>query len=134
MSTRLEVTFPGNKRIDARIGDMVIHTDQSTESGGEGTAPEPLQLFLASIATCSAVYAMEFCRSRSLSTEGMSLAMDCRWNEEEKRYDTLDISLHLPEGFPEKYRKAVLRVMDMCMVKKHLLNPPDITITAVEGS
>jgi len=36
--TLLEVTFPGGKRVDAKIGKFTIKTDQPVWSGGEGSA------------------------------------------------------------------------------------------------
>ena len=57
MSLVIDVQFPGGKKIDAKIGDVLINTDQSVMAGGEGSAPEPFQLFLASIATCAGIYA-----------------------------------------------------------------------------
>ena len=46
----LRVSFPGGKRVDAEWGSRVIRTDQSVAHGGNGTAPEPFDLFLASLA------------------------------------------------------------------------------------
>ncbi|WP_091348654.1 OsmC family protein [Anaerobranca gottschalkii] len=42
-------------------------------AGGEGSAPTPFDLFLSSIATCAGVYALGFCQSKGLSTEGLKL-------------------------------------------------------------
>ena len=41
MSRIIEVSFPGNKRVDAKIGDVIIKTDQAVKNGGDATAPEP---------------------------------------------------------------------------------------------
>ncbi len=65
MIKTIEVGFPGGKRVDAIIDDRLIQTDQRAENGGEGSAPEPFELFLASIATCAGIFA-----HRSLSDLG----------------------------------------------------------------
>ncbi|PKN28453.1 MAG: osmotically inducible protein OsmC [Deltaproteobacteria bacterium HGW-Deltaproteobacteria-21] len=126
----MEVFFPGGKRVDARIGDMVIPTDQSKENGGEGSAPEPFQLFLVSIATCAGIYALEFCRSREISTDGMALSLSYQFDEKKHACERLNIDLKLPPGFPERYRKAILKSMDLCTVKRHIVHPPEFVITA----
>ncbi|MBW1717551.1 MAG: OsmC family protein [Deltaproteobacteria bacterium] len=126
----LEVTFPGGKRVDAKIGKFVIKTDQPIWAGGEGSAPEPFQLFLASIATCAGIYAVSFCQSREISTEGMYLTMVCEWDDERKRYSKFSINLKLPEGFDEKYKRPIIRSMDLCAVKKHMIDPPEFEISA----
>ncbi|RLB27631.1 MAG: osmotically inducible protein OsmC [Deltaproteobacteria bacterium] len=125
----LEVTFPGGKRVDAKIGKFVIKTDQPIWSGGDGSAPEPFQLFLASIATCAGIYALSFCQTRQIDTNNMSLTMECEWDEEKKRYKKFAINLKLPEGFDPRYKKAIIKSMDLCAVKKHMVNPPEFLIT-----
>lgn len=133
MSGKIDVSFPGGKRVDAMIGDVMIHTDQTVENGGSATAPEPFQLFLASIATCAGVYALEFCRARGLPSEGMSLSMRYEFDEKKQFVERLDIDLKVPPGFPERYKKAVIRVMDLCSVKKHIMKPPKFILTASGG-
>lgn len=125
----VEVSFPDGKRIDAKIGKFIINTDQAVANGGDESAPEPFQLFLASIATCAGIYALSFCQGRKISVAGMSLSMECDWDEDKKRYPKMSINLRLPEGFDEKYRKAVVRSMDLCSVKKHMMDPPEFEIT-----
>ncbi len=125
----VEVSFPDGKKIDAKIEKFIINTDQATANGGDESAPEPFQLFLASIATCAGIYALSFCQSRKMSVDGMSLSMECDWNEDKNRYSKMSIDLRLPEGFDEKYRKAVVRSMDLCSVKKHMMDPPEFEIT-----
>jgi ribosomal protein S12 methylthiotransferase accessory factor len=46
----------------------------------------------------------------------------------------IDLEIHVPEGFPEKYRPALVRVAEGCAVKKHLEHPPAFSIrTLVAG-
>jgi ribosomal protein S12 methylthiotransferase accessory factor len=51
-------------------------------------------------------------------------------NQESHLVETIDIDIHLPAEFPEKYRKAVIRAAQMCTVKRSLANPPEITVRA----
>ncbi len=125
----VEVNFPDGKKIDAKIGEFTINTDQAIANGGDESAPEPFQLFLASIATCAGIYALSFCQSRNIRPDGMSLSMECDWDEDKKRYPKMSIDLRLPEGFDERYREAVVRSMDLCSVKKHMMDPPEFEIT-----
>lgn len=129
MSGKIHVTFPGGKRVDATIGGMMIRTDQAPENGGTGTAPEPFQIFLASIATCAGVYALEFCQAREIPTSEMTLSMSCEFDDKNQTVQRVHLDLKAPPGFPEKYKKAVIRVMDRCSVKKHIMNPPEFVIT-----
>jgi ribosomal protein S12 methylthiotransferase accessory factor len=120
----LKVTFPGGVAVNAEYRGHVIHTDQPREHGGEGTAPQPFDLFLASIGTCAGFYALRFCQERNLPTAGLGLEMSTALDPETRRIGTIHLDLQLPEGFPEKYRAAILRAVDQCTVKRHLADPP----------
>lgn len=108
MEESIEVYFPGGKRVDAKIGDMIVHTDQSKENGGEGTAPDPFRLFLVSVAACAGYYALQFCISRAIPSEGMGLSLSFEFDKKKRLCERLDIHLTLPDGFPEKYKEAIL--------------------------
>ena len=128
MEKTIEVSFPGGKKVDGKIENMVIKTDQPVKDGGEGSAPEPFQLFLMSIATCAGIYALDFCQAREIETNDMMLTMNCELDVSGKVYQKLSIDLRVPAEFPEKYKKAIVRTMDLCSVKKHIINPPEFEI------
>ncbi len=128
MNKIIAVNFAGGKKVDVEIGETIVRTDQSRENGGEGSAPEPFDHFLASIAACAALYAPEFCAARDIATEGMGFRMICRRDEKLKRYPGMTLELTLPRDFPEKFRRAIIRAMDLCTVKRHIINPPDFEI------
>ena len=130
MIKTIEVGFPGGKGVDATIDGRLIQTDQRAENGGEGSSPEPFELFLASIATCAGIYALGFCQARDISTEGLGLTMDCEKDLEAKLYKKISLNLNLPEGFPEEHETAIKRSMNLCAVKKHLMNAPEFEIIA----
>jgi ribosomal protein S12 methylthiotransferase accessory factor len=130
MQKVIDVSFPGGKKVAAAIGGHTILTDQPADDGGEGAAPAPFALFLVSLATCAGYYALQFCLSRGIPTGGMSLKTACTFDEQARRYVSVEFSLSLPPGFPEKYREAIVRAMDSCAVKKHILNPPKFTVKA----
>jgi len=128
MDKTIEVSFPGGKRVDGKIENMIIKTDQPVEEGGGGSAPEPFNLFLMSIATCAGIYALEFCQAREIETKDMALTMKCEFDSTGRVYQKLTIDLRLPAGFPDKYENAIVRTMDLCSVKKHIINPPEFEI------
>ncbi|MES9969839.1 MAG: OsmC family protein [Candidatus Thiodiazotropha sp.] len=124
----IQVNFSGGKRIQAKVGDYTIETDQPVKYGGEASAPAPFDLFLASLATCAGIYAWNFCESRKLSKEGMDLRMDCLSDEKTKMVDKVIFRLTLPQGFPEKYRGGIIKAMELCAVKRHMQETPEFTV------
>jgi putative redox protein len=114
------VTFPGGVKVDARLDDFVVSTDQPVRAGGEGSAPAPFGLFLASLATCAGYYVKVFCDSREIPSEGITLSMDTEHNPVEKMIGKIIIRIHVPAEFPEKYESAVINAAAICAVKRHL--------------
>lgn len=125
------ITLPGGKKVDAEYNGMTIKTDQSVRGGGEGSAPEPFSLFLASIGTCAGIYVKSFCDQRGIPTDNIRLVQKMGFNPETRMIDRIDVDIQLPADFPEKYRDAVVNAADLCAVKRHLLNPPKIQVKSV---
>src|SRR5678815_910956 len=124
------VSFPGGKRVDAQAGNFKIATDQPIEDGGEGSAPAPFTLFLASLGTCAGLYVLGFCKSRGIPSDGIRLIQRSE-NGEKGRVERITIEVHVPPGFPEHYREAVARAAAACKVKKTLADAPAFAVTTV---
>ena len=125
----IRVEFPGGKRVDAHYDGRTVCTDQSVKNGGEGSAPEPFDLFFVSMATCVGIYVLEFCTARNIDTDGLGVHLYSKYVPEEKRYTQIAIDIQLPNEFPAKYRKAIWRTANLCTVKRHILTPPEFMIT-----
>ncbi len=124
----MEITFPGGARVDASFGPYTVRTDQPPQGGGEGTAPTPFATFLAALATCAGIYVLGFCRKRGLPTEGMRLIQRARSNPDTGMVEQVELEIQVPQGFPEKYRPALVRSAEQCAVKKHLEHPPKFDV------
>jgi len=124
----MEVIFPGGKRANAIYKGFTIETDQSKRDGGEGSAPAPFDLFLASIAACTGIYALLFCQARHIPTEKLKLILCSERNSESRMIEKIAMEIQLPPEFPEKYREAIIKVAGKCSVKKHLEDAPDFEI------
>jgi ribosomal protein S12 methylthiotransferase accessory factor len=130
MSDEMIVSFPGGKRVDASFEGFKVETDQSEKNGGGGSAPEPFELFLASLATCAGIYVLGFCQKRDIPTDGVRLVQQLERDAEGKIL-TVTIRIEVPPAFPEKYHEALVRVAAKCAVKKTIESPPIFAITVV---
>lgn len=128
---QMQIYFPGGKRVYADYGGFTIETDQPARGGGDGSAPAPFDLFLASIGTCAGIFALGFMQQRGIDPTGSGIAMDAHFDPEKGLIGHVDIQLTLPPEFPEKYRNAIVNAMELCSVKKHLHNPPEFNVTAI---
>jgi len=129
----MEVYFPGNKKVFAKYGDHVIETDQPVRAGGDGTAPTPFDLFMASLATCAGIFVLGFLQQRGLPTEDARVLLHADRDPETHLVKKVSLQIKLAAGFPEKYRDAVIRAADQCSVKRHLDDPPQFDISVAIG-
>lgn len=124
----IRVYFPGNKKVYAEQNGFTIQTDQPVNGGGDGTAPSPYEMFLASIATCGGIYVKGFCDSRGISTEGVELIQDLKYDPIQQKVSEINIKISVPSDFPEKYYDALVKSVNQCAVKKTIFDPPAFNV------
>ncbi len=122
------IDFPGGARVDAHYGPYDIKTDQPPAGGGQGEAPTPFALFLASLGTCAGIYVLGFCKQRGLPTDGVQIVQRFHRNMQTGLIGKVDMEIRVPPEFPEKYRSSLVRSAQLCAVKKHLENPPEFDV------
>lgn len=124
----MEIRFPGGKKIEALFDNEIVKTDQPITDGGSGSAPSPFSLFLASIGTCSGYYVLSFCQKNNIPTEKITLRIHFLRNPTTHLIENIQIDIRVPPEFPMKYKKAVIKAAELCTVKRHLEQPPQIHI------
>ncbi len=127
----MEIYFNGNKQVFADVNDHTIKTDQAVRSGGDGEYPEPFTLFLASLGTCAGIYVKSFCDQRNIPTNQIRLTQAQNYNPVKKLIDQIEILIHVPQDFPEKYESAVINTASLCAVKRHLKDDIEVAVKVV---
>jgi len=126
----MDITFPGGARVDASFKNFIVETDQPVYAGGEGSAPPPFQLFLASLGTCAGIFVLNFCRQRDIPTDGIRMQQIIETDPETRKVARIAIDITLPADFPARYVGAVKRAADLCSVKKLMEEPPEFAVEA----
>lgn len=126
------IDFPGGAKVDAHFDPFIVQTDQPPRAGGEGSAPMPFDLFLASIGTCAGIYVLGFCRKRNIPTEGVRIIQHVHYNSTDGMVDKIDLEIQVPPSFPREYHSALIRSAELCKVKKTLEQPPQFEIVTRE--
>jgi putative redox protein len=119
------IDFPGGSRVDAHFDGLTVATDQPPAS----SAATPFATFLASIGTCAGIYVLGFCRQRGLPTDDLHIVQRMHVDPYTGLVEKIDLDIHVPSTFPEKYRDSLIRSAELCAVKKHLEKPPKFNIT-----
>jgi ribosomal protein S12 methylthiotransferase accessory factor len=124
---KMDISFPGGKKVSSDFGGFKVLTDQPVKSGGDGTAPAPFDLFLSSLGTCMGFYALAFCSKHKVSADDLSLTLDFDMNKKTYMVENVLVKIELPDDFPEKLKKPLIKSVGLCAVKKHMMNPPEFT-------
>jgi len=126
----MNISFPGGKKVNSTYKGFTVDTDQRKKGGGDESAPEPFDLFLASIGTCAGVYVVYFCDKRGIDTTGLKMTLHFEKNRKTHLVETVRIHISLPPTFPEKYKSAVVKAVELCTVKRNIIDPPEFTVHA----
>jgi putative redox protein len=124
----MTINFLEGKKVSVDYRGHTIHTDQHETAGGDGSAPAPFDLLLASIGACAGFYVQVFCRKRNISLENVRMMLRNEKDPASGLVGRVTIEVTVDRDFPEKYLTTLKSVIDQCTVKKQLLNPPEFEI------
>lgn len=123
----IPIELVGRRRIDATVHGHLIRTDQPIERGGDGRAPAPFDLFLASIGTCAGITIQAFCAKRDLPFEDIALVERVALDDHGV-LTSVDIEIRLPASFPARYVGALEKAVATCPVARSLLAKPTFAV------
>ena len=130
-SPSVSVSHLGGDRFEIAVRGHRITVDQPEAMGGDDTAPTPTELFVASLASCSAFYARRYLSRHDLPVEGLRVETTYVMGTTPSRVSSFDITVHLPAGVPESRHKPLLAMIDRCTVHGTLTHEPEVTISLV---
>jgi uncharacterized OsmC-like protein len=108
-----------------------IVCDQPVENRGTDAGIAPPEFMLASLASCAAYYALEYLRTRSLPTAGLSVCVTAEKLRQPARLGVFRIEVTTSPLEP-RHREGVLRAIKSCLVHNTLLQPPAIEVLVNE--
>lgn len=124
----IQIKIINNFQIEANLGTSLIKSDQSKESGGDGTAPNPYEYFMASVGLCIAHYVNAFCKQREIPTKEIEIIEKISRDTATGKV-SFNTTIKLPSSFPEKYKDALLKTADACAVKKAIQSMPEFKLS-----
>ena len=74
---------------------------------------------------------MYFCEKRGIPVSDIKVIQRDERDPQTGRVGKITIEIELPADFPEKYKKALLHSVDLCAVKKTMLDPPEFDVRTV---
>lgn len=122
----------GGMAFSVSVRDHLISTDQPTRAGGGDSAPTPLELLSASLASCVALYIHKYCEANALVTSGFAVEVKPLWKEGPDRIARFDVIVHVPDSIPAMHYPAIKDVAGTCPVHNTLTRIPEITVQLQE--
>ncbi|MGW5004535.1 OsmC family protein [Streptomyces parvulus] len=119
---------------EIRVRGHALTVDQPLSDGGKDTAPTPVELFVAAMASCTAHYAGRFLDRHGVDRDGLSVRARFRMaNDRPARVASLTLTVVAPELPPEKVA-ALRAVAAHCTVSNSLTRPPETELRVIHSS
>lgn len=126
--TTVTVRHLEQDRFAVEVGAHTLTVDQPVSAGGQGTAPTPTELFVASLASCVAHYARRYLARHDLPTDGLTVTATSTMVSGPSRVGAITVALTVSEQVPPDRRDALLAVASHCTVHNSLGQPPEVTV------
>ncbi|MFD7708335.1 OsmC family protein [Streptomyces sp. NPDC059786] len=123
----LQVAHLHGDAYTAEVRGHRLVVDQPTGAGGTDTAPTPVELFAASLATCVAFYAGSYLARHHRERDGLRVRAEFEMaSDRPTRVRSVRLTVTPPPGLSEQSRRALLAVASHCTVHNTLRRPPEI--------
>ena len=114
----LETTEDGALRQRIDIGQHQQFADMNVLAGGQDSAPDPHDLFDASLAACKALTLMLYAKQHNIPLQRVSINLQRDASQERAKIYALDIGLQLIGPLSDEERQKLLLIADKCPIHK----------------
>ncbi len=123
----LEANYTGKKRVEVKVNNYKVYTDMPIDFGGESSAPNPFEMFMASFIACQAVFAMAFVEKNGMKKEDFSFRAEPVFDDK-GLITKMTTIVKIPSDFPQDKEAHFINVLKTCKVGKHLSFEKDILL------
>jgi len=125
----VEVAFVAGESYEAVVRGHRISVDQPAGSGGNDSAPTPVELFVASLATCVAFYAGGYLTRHGYGRDNLTVSAGFAMaSDRPARVSEIRVTVRVPASLPAEHRPALRAVARHCTVHNTLISEPSIMI------
>lgn len=122
----LRLSDDGSFEIDVRGHRITV--DDRKENGADEAGPTPSELFVSSLAACTATLAGSYLARHGLSTDGLSVAVEYEMADEPRRVGAISIAISVSVSLSNEQRTRMLKVVERCTVHNSITHPPEVNI------
>jgi putative redox protein len=118
----------GAVQFEVKARNHTLICDQPAENKGFDEGMTPPELFLASLGSCAAFYAVEYLKRNDLLQEGCKVRVTADKAKAPARLDNFHIEVELPESLTEDQIRGVDEAVHRCLIHNTLLHPPKMDV------
>jgi putative redox protein len=119
---------------DVQIRDHQLIADEPPEKGGEDLGPTPMELLLASLATCTAITLEMYAGRKQWPLEGVSVEINREPDPAEQKADLIRQRVTLIGPLTEDQRSRLLLIAGRCPVHRLVAAAPRMIEELVEST
>lgn len=126
---RIEVTHVSNRALAVFVRDHELTVDQPTEAGGDNDGPTPVELFVASLASCVASDAARFLQLLDQPYQHLRVKADFATADGlSPRVTSLRLRILLPDRLAPVVLENLRALVGHCAVHTTLRVPPEVSV------
>ena len=126
-----EIKYVGGKKFIAHNRGHELTIDTPIEFSGGDKGPTPSEIFIDSLGSCIGMYALGYCKSVGINTDGLKIKIE--WEKELKTQPyyikKIDVKIDLPNADIGPRKEALLKVARTCLVHQTIKAQPSIDIS-----
>ena len=128
----MDVRYVAGESYEVSVRGHRVLVDQPADAGGLDTAPTPVELFVASLATCVAFYAGRYLTRHGYGRDGLAVSAGFDMaSDRPARVSGIRLTVQAPADLPADRRPALRAVVSHCTVHNSLTSPPSVAIDLI---
>lgn len=131
MGIELRKSDSGTFRQTIRIRQHTLYADIAESIGGNGSAPDPHDLYDASLAACKAITVMMYAKNKNIPLEYVDLDLERDGAQEAKGLYILKVKLKFFGKLTEPDKQKLAEIAGKCPIHKLMMHSETQIITEV---
>jgi len=124
----VKITHQDRVKFSIQARTHTLLCDQPSDNGGDDCGMTPPELFLASLGSCAAFYAMQYLKTRNLADTGVEVTVTAEKLKQPPRIGNFRVQIECPVNLSQEQTEGLMRSVHHCLIHNTLLSPPEIVI------
>ena len=124
----LKVKYLEGTRFEISSRSHVIISDQPPSEGGTDQGMTPIELLVASLASCVAYYASVYLKRRIKNLNKFEVRSSWQYLEDPHRIGSINLTVISPSELTKPEINGLIRSVDHCTIKNTLKYGPNVKI------